>query len=161
MRAKSSTRSLSGRIADGRERDRISAREAAAAYLVVGQVQAEDVSQEEDDLVLRVLALGRRHIALNAPDLLEGACSRPCHRLYRRQIDLISYLRVLLRGGRLQARELAPKPAIVEGAGHTLCALCAEAHGGCSLGCGERVGISRRPRPCSYIAGGKFVEAEH
>jgi hypothetical protein len=45
------------------------------AHLVVAESDAEDVGEEEEDLVLRVLARGGRDVALDPADLLDLACA--------------------------------------------------------------------------------------
>jgi hypothetical protein len=44
-------------------------------HLVVAERDAEDVGEEEEDLVLRVLARRRGDVALDAADLLNLACA--------------------------------------------------------------------------------------
>jgi hypothetical protein len=45
-------------------------------HLVVAEGDAEDVGEEEEDLVLRVLARGGRDVALDPADLFDLACAR-------------------------------------------------------------------------------------
>ena len=46
---------------------------AGGLHLVVVQRDAEDVGEEEDDFVFGIVAAGRGHIALDAPDFLNLA----------------------------------------------------------------------------------------